>query len=157
MAGGQKWVLSPSAISGQCWLVHLWPSDLYSAVQSTLWWYSLWCLHSEGFSLPGTIGADEWLYKVSDNRHMWPLQMTSHPAADQLPTELFMRNERRRLQACHIWMEIKPKWPKIKTFYCSSAALIMMMVTVLEWMTTLCKGECQSPNKTTPPKNRPTQ
>ena len=60
------------------------------------------------------MGADEWLYKVRANRHMWPLQMTSHPAADQLPTELFMRRERRRLQARHIWMEIKPKWHKIK-------------------------------------------
>ena len=64
--------------------------------------------------LPGSMGADEWLYKVRDNKHMWPLQMTSHPAADQLPTELFMRRERRRLQARHIWMEIKPKWHKIK-------------------------------------------
>ena len=64
--------------------------------------------------LPGTMGADEWLYKVRANRHMWPLQMTSHPAADQLPTELFMRRERRWLQARHIWMEIKPKWHKIK-------------------------------------------
>ena len=64
--------------------------------------------------LPGTMGADEWLYKVRADRHMWPLQMTSHPAADQLPTELFMRRERRRLQVHHIWMEIKPKWHKIK-------------------------------------------
>ena len=64
--------------------------------------------------LPGTMGADEWLYKVRDNRHMWPLQMASHPAAAQISTELFMRRERRRLQARHIWMEIKPKWSKIK-------------------------------------------
>ena len=51
----------------------------------------------------GTIGADEWLYKVKANRHMWPPQMISHPATDQLPTKLFMRRERRRLQVRHIW------------------------------------------------------
>ena len=56
----------------------------------------------------------QWLYKVRANRHMWPLQMTSHPAANQLPTELFMRRERRRLQARHIWVEIKPNWRKLK-------------------------------------------
>ena len=54
--------------------------------------------------LPGIMGADEWLYKVRDNRHMWPLQMTSHPAAAQISTELFMRRERRRFQARHIWI-----------------------------------------------------
>ena len=36
------------------------------------------------------------------------------PAANQLPTELCMRKERRRLQVRHIWVEIKPKWHKLK-------------------------------------------
>ena len=63
---------------------------------------------------PGPMGADEWLHKVRANRHMWPLQMTSHPAGNQLPTELFMRRERRRLQARHIWVAIKPDWPMLK-------------------------------------------
>ena len=53
----------------------------------------------------------------SKGRHMWPLQVTSHPAAAQLPIELFMRRERRRLQVHHIWMEIKPKWSKWLTLY----------------------------------------
>ena len=43
--------------------------------------------------LPGPIEADEWLHKVRANRHMWQLEMTSHPAANQLPTETFMRKE----------------------------------------------------------------
>ena len=37
--------------------------------------------------------ADQWLHKV---RAMWPLQMTS-----QLPNEIFMLRERRRLHAFH--------------------------------------------------------
>ena len=64
--------------------------------------------------LPGPMEADQWLHKVRANRHMWPLQMTSHPAANQLLTELFMRRERRRLQVRHIWVSIQPDWPMIK-------------------------------------------
>ena len=64
--------------------------------------------------LPGPMEADQWLHKVRANRHMWPLQMTSHSAANQLTTEIFMRRERRRLQARHIWKSIQPNWPMIK-------------------------------------------
>ena len=64
--------------------------------------------------LSGPMEADQWLHKVSANRHMWPLQMTSHSAANQLTTEIFMRRERRRLQARHIWKSIQPDWPMIK-------------------------------------------
>ena len=39
--------------------------------------------------LPGPMEADQWLHKVRANRHMWPLQMTSHSAANQLTTEIF--------------------------------------------------------------------
>ena len=45
---------------------------------------------------PGTlplvvVEADQWLHTVRANRHMWPLQMTSHAAANQLATDIFMR------------------------------------------------------------------
>ena len=45
---------------------------------------------------------------------MWPLQMISHTVASNLPTEQYMRKERRRLQARHIWEELKPQWSKLK-------------------------------------------
>jgi len=64
--------------------------------------------------LPGRMEADQWLRKVTANRHMWPLQMISHPAANQLPSELFMRRERRTLKARHVWVAIKSDWPMIK-------------------------------------------
>ena len=63
--------------------------------------------------LPGPMEADQWLHTVRANRHMWPLQMTSHAAANQLATDIFMRRERRRLQARHIWEKIQPNWPLI--------------------------------------------
>ena len=40
--------------------------------------------------------------------------MTSHAAANQLATDIFMRRERRRLQARHIWEKIQPNWPLIE-------------------------------------------
>ena len=64
--------------------------------------------------LPSPMEADQWLHKAKANRHMWPLQMTLHPAANQLPTEFFMRRERRILRARHIWVSIQPDWPMIK-------------------------------------------
>ena len=45
---------------------------------------------------------------------MWPLQLTSHVMANQLGTVTFMRRERRRLQARHIWEKIEPNWPLIE-------------------------------------------
>ena len=56
--------------------------------------------------LPGPMEADQWLHKVRANRHMWPLQMTSHPAANQLPTELFMRREQET--ACAAYLGVDP-------------------------------------------------
>ena len=35
-------------------------------------------------------------------------------AANQLATDIFMRRERRRLQARHIWEKIQPNWPLIE-------------------------------------------
>ena len=79
--------------------------------------------------LPGTMEAEDWLYLARDNRHMWPLQMTSHSAAAKIFTEKFMRRERRRLQARHIWMEVEPQWSKIKERIYTKHA------TGLPWMT----------------------
>ena len=79
--------------------------------------------------LPGTMEAEDWLYLARDNRHMWPLQMISHSAAAKISTEKFMRKERRRLQARHIWMEVEPQWSKIKERIYTKHA------TGLPWMT----------------------
>ena len=64
--------------------------------------------------LPGPMEADQWLHDVRTSRNMWPLQKTSHVMANQLATETFMRRERRRLQARHIWEKIEPNWPMIE-------------------------------------------
>ena len=57
---------------------------------------------------------DQWLRDVRASINMWPLQKTAHVMTNQLATEIFMRRERRRLQARHIWEKIEPHWPMIK-------------------------------------------
>ena len=43
-----------------------------------------------------------------------PCRKTAHGMTHQFATEVFMRRERRRLQARHIWEKIEPDWPMIK-------------------------------------------
>ena len=57
---------------------------------------------------------DQWLTDVRASINMWPLQKTAHGMTNQSATEVFMRRERRRLQARHIWEKIEPDWPMIK-------------------------------------------
>ena len=57
---------------------------------------------------------DQWLKDVRASINMWPLQKTAHVMTNQLATEVFMRRERRGLQARHIWEKIEPDWPMIK-------------------------------------------
>ena len=51
--------------------------------------------------LPGPMEADQWLHDVRT-------RLTSHVMANQLATDTFVRRERRRLQARHIWEKIEP-------------------------------------------------
>ena len=58
---------------------------------------------------------------------MWPMQMTSHAVAANLPTEQFMQRERRRLKARHIWEEIHLDWDKLRK------RLLTKHATALPW------------------------
>ena len=62
----------------------------------------------------GPYGMDQWLKDVRASINMWPLQKTAHVVTNQMATEVFMRRERRRLQARHIWEKIEPDWPMIR-------------------------------------------
>ena len=64
--------------------------------------------------LSRSLEAEEWLILTRRKRHMWPMQMTSHAVAANLPTEQFMQRERRRLKARHIWEELHLDWPKLR-------------------------------------------
>ena len=64
--------------------------------------------------LPGPMEMDQWLKEVRACINMWPLQKTTHLVSNQMATDVFMRRERRRLQARHIWDNIEPVWAKIR-------------------------------------------
>ena len=64
--------------------------------------------------LPGPMEMDQWLKDVRASINMWPLQKTAHGVTNQMATEVFMRRERRRLQARHMWEKIEPNWPMIR-------------------------------------------
>ena len=64
--------------------------------------------------LPGCMEMDQWLKEVRACINMWPLQKTTHVVSNQMATDVFMRRERRRLQARHIWVKIEPVWTKIR-------------------------------------------
>ena len=64
--------------------------------------------------LPGPMEMDQWLKDVRARKNMWPLQKTAHVMTNQLATEVFMRRERRQLQARHIGEKIEPDWPMVK-------------------------------------------
>ena len=64
--------------------------------------------------LPGSLEVEHWLLLARQKRNMWPLQMTMHTVGCTLPTELFMRRERRRLKAKHLWAGLDPQWDKLR-------------------------------------------
>ena len=64
--------------------------------------------------LPGPMEMDQWLKDVRASLNMWPLQKTAHEVTNQMTTEVFMRRERRRLQARHVWEKIEPDWTMIR-------------------------------------------
>ena len=64
--------------------------------------------------LPGSLEVENWLLLARQKRNMWQMQMTMHTVGSNLPTELFMRRERRRLKAKHLWVELDPQWDKLR-------------------------------------------
>ena len=62
--------------------------------------------------LPGSLEVENWLLLARQKRNMWQMLMTMHTVGSNLPTELFMRRERRRLKAKHLWVELE--WDKLR-------------------------------------------
>ena len=59
--------------------------------------------------LPGRQMADEWLDFMLSQRNLWPT-FTTKGAPTEMISEKTFRKERRRLQAKHLWMDIKISW-----------------------------------------------
>ena len=53
--------------------------------------------------------ADDWLDFMLSQRNLWPT-LTTKGASAEMVTEQTLRKERRRLQAKHLWIDIKVTW-----------------------------------------------
>jgi len=59
--------------------------------------------------LPGRQPADDWLDFMLSQKNLWPT-FTTRGALTEVISEQTFRKERRRLQAKHLWMEVKLSW-----------------------------------------------
>ena len=64
--------------------------------------------------LPQGQEVENWFLLARQKQNMWPLQMTTHTVGCSLPTERFMRRERRRLKAEHLWAGLAPQWNNLR-------------------------------------------
>ena len=59
--------------------------------------------------LPGRQDADDWLNFMLSQKNLWPTFTTRGTITEEISEQTF-RKERRRLQAKHLWMEVKLRW-----------------------------------------------
>ena len=59
--------------------------------------------------LPGRQDADDWLNFMLSQKNLWPTFTTRGSLTEEISEQTF-RKERRRLQAKHLWMEVKLRW-----------------------------------------------
>ena len=59
--------------------------------------------------LPGRQDADDWLNFMLSQKNLWPTFTTRGTLTEEVSEQVFSK-ERRRLQAKHLWMEVKLRW-----------------------------------------------
>ena len=62
-----------------------------------------------GIMLPGRQDADDWLNFMSSQKNLWPTFTTRGTLTEEF-SEQVLSKERRRLQAKHLWMQVKLRW-----------------------------------------------
>ena len=83
--------------------------DVFSQKCSAAWQGAPGQRLTVSIMLPGRQMADEWLDFMLSQRNLWPT-FTTKGAPTEMITEKTFRKERRRLQAKHLWMDIKISW-----------------------------------------------
>ena len=83
--------------------------DVFSQKCSAAWQGAPGQRLTDSIMLPGRQTADDWLDYMLSQRNLWPT-FTTKGAAVEMITEKTFRKERRRLQAKHLWMDIKIDW-----------------------------------------------
>eukprot|EP00434_Breviolum_minutum_P009339 symbB.v1.2.008231.t1/scaffold513.1/size194650/2 len=81
-------------------------------VSSRVFWLELddkALLDSYGVLQEGRQDADDWLNFMLSQKNLWPTFTTRSTLTEEISAQVFSK-ERRRLQAQHLWMEVKLRW-----------------------------------------------
>ena len=83
--------------------------DVFSQKCSAAWQGAPGQRLTVAIMVPGRQSADDWLDFMLSQKNLWPT-FTARGALTEEITEQVFRKERRRLQAKHLWMEVKLRW-----------------------------------------------
>eukprot|EP00434_Breviolum_minutum_P025272 symbB.v1.2.022328.t1/scaffold1974.1/size94090/4 len=83
--------------------------DVFSQKCSAAWQGAPGQRLTVAIMLPGRQLADDWLDFMLSQKNLWPT-FTTRGALTEVITEKTFRKERCRLQAKHLWMEVKLSW-----------------------------------------------
>ena len=67
-----------------------------------------------GIMLPGRQDADDWLNFMLSQKNLWPTFTTRGTLIEEISDQVFSK-ERCRLEARHLWMEVKLRWGCLQT------------------------------------------
>ena len=83
--------------------------DVFSQKCSAAWQGARGERLTVAIMLPGRQDADDWLNFMLSQKNLWPTFTTRGTLTEEVSEQVF-RKERRRLQAKHLWMEVKLRW-----------------------------------------------
>ena len=83
--------------------------DVFSQKCSAAWQGARGERLTVAIMLPGRQDADDWLNFMLSQKNLWPTFTTRGTLTEEVSAQVFSR-ERRRLQAKHLWMEVKLRW-----------------------------------------------
>ena len=83
--------------------------DVFSQKCSAAWQSARGERLTVGIMLPGRQDADEWLNFMLSQKNLWPTFTTRGTLTEEISSQVFSK-ERRRLQAQHLWIEVRLRW-----------------------------------------------
>ena len=88
--------------------------DVFSQKCSAAWQGARGERLTVAIMLPGRQDADDWLNFMLSQKNLWPTFTTRGTLTEEVSEQVFSK-ERRRLQAKHLWMEVKLRWRVLVT------------------------------------------
>ena len=83
--------------------------DVFSQKCSAAWQGARGERLTVGIMLPGPQEADDWLNFMLSQKNLWPTFTTRGTLNEEISAQVFSK-ERKRLQAFHLWMDVKLRW-----------------------------------------------